>query len=70
MQLEQLVNRLRQWANAYPEDMFPPLSKEELATVQKAFPGFLDRASASMGRHIGKQLNELADELERPVPEV
>ncbi len=68
MKVEQLINRLRQWANAYPEDMFPPLSKEELATVQKAFPGFLDRASAAMGRHMGRQLGELADELEKAIP--
>jgi hypothetical protein len=68
MEIEQIIHRLRQWADAYPEDMFPPLSKEELATIQKVFPGFVDRASASMGRHMGRQLRELADELEKAMP--
>lgn len=63
-EIEDVIQRLRQWSEAYPEDMFPALTKEELAQITKVFPGFIDRASAAMGRHIGKQMSEMANDLE------
>ncbi|MET0166189.1 MAG: hypothetical protein ABW318_14440 [Vicinamibacterales bacterium] len=67
MEVEEIIQRLRSFDRAYPEDMFPALTKEELVTIAKVYPGFIDRASAAMGRHIGKQLNEIADELEKAI---
>jgi hypothetical protein len=65
MEVEEIIQRLRSFDRAYPESMFPELTREERMTITKVYPGFIDRASASMGRHIGRQLNEIADELER-----
>lgn len=62
---EEIIQRLRSFSRAYPEDIFPAPSKVEIIEVHRVFPGFADRVSASMGRHIGKQLDEIADELEK-----
>jgi hypothetical protein len=69
MEVDEIIQRLRSFARAYPESMFPELTKEERAMIIKVYPGFIDRASASMGRHIGKQLDEIADELEKAISE-
>lgn len=37
---------------AYPEDIFRPLSEEEIDLIHSQYPGFIDRASAAMGRHL------------------
>jgi len=65
--VEEIIQRLRSFSRAYPEDIFPAPSKVEIVEVHRVFPGFTDRVSASMGRHIGKQLNEIADELEKTI---
>lgn len=43
---------------AYPEDMFPPTTEEERQKVIEQFPGFIDRTSAAMGRHLAKVIRE------------
>ena len=60
-QAEEFIRRLRSFAQAYPEDVFPPLTVDE----RKALPrGTIDRISASMGRHMSKLMVEVADYLE------
>ena len=58
----ELVAKLLGFTSAYPEDMFPPLTKAEIAELP---PGVLDRASAAMGRHVAKLVEEAVDEIER-----
>lgn len=67
--VEEVMHRLRGWANAYPESMFPRLSENERRDLIKAFPGFLDRISADMGRHVSNQMQEMADVLEKALGE-
>lgn len=62
---DDLINTLRSFTKAYPEDVFPPLSKEEIAEVAKAYPGAIDRNSAAMGRHCAKFMAKAANEIER-----
>lgn len=58
----ELVMKLLGFSSAYPEEMFPPLTKAEIAELPS---GILDRASAAMGRHVAKFAKEAATELER-----
>ena len=62
---EELVNTLRSFGKAYPEDVFAPLGKNEIAAVVKGYPGFVDRNSAGMGRHCAKFMERAADAIER-----
>ena len=39
---------------AYPEDVFPDTSEGEREDVHERYPGFVDRTSAMMGRHLAK----------------
>jgi hypothetical protein len=57
----ELVAKLLGFSSAYPEDMFPPLTKAEIAELPR---GILDRASAAMGRHVAKFAKEAADAVE------
>lgn len=59
--MESLIERLRSLAKAYPEDVFPVLTKEQTW----AHPEIVARASASMGRHFSTTFTEAADEIER-----
>ena len=43
---------------AYPEDIFPDTTQEERDVVIKKYPGFIDRTSAKMGRHLAKVIKE------------
>jgi hypothetical protein len=63
--LEDTLHHFRQWAAAYPEEVFPGPTDAEIVAVTEAFPGLVDRLSAAMGRHIAGRLGELADDLER-----
>ena len=45
---------LKEIDTAYPEDIFPPLTKEEVNLIADQYPGFIDRASAAMGRHLAQ----------------
>lgn len=59
MRIEKILDEIRR---AYPEDIFRPLSEEEIDRVHKEYPGFIDRASAAMGRHLEKLIRrKLAD---------
>lgn len=62
--MSELVQRLRNCAQAYPEDIFPPLSKEDVTRLQSNNRHLLDRASAAMGRHFGPLFTAAADALE------
>lgn len=50
---------LRDFARAYPEDVFTPLTASE----RKAYPTLITKASADMGRHFGKFALEAADRI-------
>ena len=56
-----LLERVQQFAAAYPESMFPEITEEERTWLIKTRPGLLDRISASMGRHMAKALLESLD---------
>lgn len=60
---ESLVYELRSIAGAYSESVFPPLTDELRA--EYASTGIIDRASASMGRHLARYLTEAADAIEQ-----
>lgn len=59
--MKDIVDRLRDAAEAYPEDIFPAPSKLQLAM----HPEVITRASASMGRHFSPMLTAAADEIDR-----
>ena len=52
---------------AYPMDVFPDTTQEERDVVIEQHPGFIDRTSAMMGRHISgvikRRAKVFADEL-------
>jgi hypothetical protein len=60
VRVEQVTHDLRAMAEAYPEDVFSPLTDAD----REAHPDIIQRASAGMGRHLSKRLAELADQLE------
>ncbi len=43
---------------AYPQDIFPDTTPEERAEIANKYPGFIDRTSAMMGRHLAKVIRE------------
>jgi len=47
-EFEEAAWRLQKWAEAYPEDIFRPLTDLD----RKEHPGLITRASAGMGRHM------------------
>jgi hypothetical protein len=53
---EDIFQRIRNWAEAYPLDIFPPVSKEEFAdiheTLKREHNMPLDRVSASNMKHV------------------
>ena len=59
--IEEHCHRWETWANAYPEDIFEPLTKEEI----KQYSNIITRNSAAMGRHILKNVKEDTAELRR-----
>lgn len=58
---DDFVLRLRSIANAYPEDIFGPVTDDE----RREHASLITRNSAAMGRHLGKFLAQAADEIER-----
>lgn len=54
--LRKMEETLRSFEQAYPEDVFPPTTQEERELIIQQYPGFIDRTSAMMGRHIVKAL--------------
>jgi hypothetical protein len=67
--IEDVIRNLRQWADAYPEEMFRPPTASEIASATKAFPGLVDKVSAAMGRHVRQRMREYADTLEKALGE-
>lgn len=49
MDINQILDEIER---AYPVDMFPPTTPEERAIIIAQYPGFIDRTSAMMGRHL------------------
>lgn len=64
----EILHRLDSWCQAYPEDVFTPTTHEEIQAVAAAFPGMVDRISASMGRHMVKHMREMADTIRKLTP--
>jgi hypothetical protein len=54
---------------AYPEDIFPETTQAERDLIIKQYPGFIDRTSAMMGRHIAKVIQERAAHFARELQE-
>lgn len=55
MKIEKILAEIEQ---AYPEDIFPPTTEGEREDVMERYPGFIDRTSASMGRHLVRVIRE------------
>jgi hypothetical protein len=55
-----IVRDLRSFAEAYPEDVFRPLTDAD----RKEHSVLITRASAQMGRHFGKWATKAADTIE------
>lgn len=56
-----LVETLRAFAQAYPVDVFPPITDEER---ERLGPGLISRASAGMVRHLSSFFTDAADRIE------
>ena len=54
---------------AYPQDIFPDTNQGERDDVIERYPGFIDRTSAMMGRHIAKVIRERAYHFAREIHE-
>lgn len=54
---------------AYPQDIFPDTTQGERDDVIERYPGFIDRTSAMMGRHIAKVIRERAYHFAREIHE-
>jgi hypothetical protein len=63
LDLDDLIHRLRSIGQAYPEDVFPPLSSLEI----KQHSAIVSQTAGAMGRHIGKIMIEIADEIEKRI---
>ena len=61
---EELINTLRGFTKAYPEDIFTPMDSETRDAIAQQYPGAIDRISAGMGRHCGKFFGQAADHIE------
>lgn len=63
MEIQEILNEIER---AYPVDIFPPTTQEERALIIQQYPGFIDRTSAMMGRHligiIRRKLAETSEE--------
>jgi hypothetical protein len=59
-ELEDFVNTLRGFTKAYPEDIFLPLTEEQI----KEHSLVITRASAGMGRHLAKFFAQAAEHIE------
>ena len=54
---------------AYPQDIFPDTTQGERDDVIERYPGFIDRTSAMMGRHIANVIRERASHFASEVHE-
>ena len=54
--------RIQQWANAYPESVFPPLSSGDWDAARRALVSVglgLDRVSAANMKHVATNINDM-----------
>jgi hypothetical protein len=59
MNIYEILDEIEQ---AYPEDIFPDTTQGVRDDVAERYPGFIDRTSAMMGRHLAKVIRrKLAD---------
>lgn len=58
---EHFIGVLYGFAKAYPVDIFPPLTQDEV----DQYSTIISKASAGMGRHLGKFMHDAATEIER-----
>lgn len=58
--MKDITERLKDAAEAYPVDIFPPVTAEQRDT----YPAVVTRASAQMGRHFSPMFIEAAKEIE------
>lgn len=65
-QLDEVLHRLDSWAQAYPIDLFPEPEDADLKWLHATKPGLCDRISASMGRHMARHMQQMADVI-RPI---
>jgi rubrerythrin len=49
MNIKQILDEIEK---AYPKDIFPETSEQERREIMAQYPGFIDRTSAMMGRHL------------------
>lgn len=49
---------LNEIESAYPDDIFPDTTQDERDPIIEQYPGFIDRTSAMMGRHLAKVIRE------------
>jgi hypothetical protein len=67
--LEDAMQRIADWADAYPLEVFPELDNAYLKTAQEALQAHgitLDRLSASAMRHVITQVARIAREALEP----
>lgn len=55
MSVYEILDEIEQ---AYPEDIFPDTTQGERDDVAERYPGFIDRTSAMMGRHLTKVIRQ------------
>lgn len=60
---DDLIATFNGLAEAYPADVWPPLTQEEAVEIHRTHPGFVDRVSAAMGRFFGPRFREAATAL-------
>ena len=55
MNIDEILAEIKR---AYPQDVFPDTTQDERDPVIKKYPGFIDRTSAMMGRHLVNVIRE------------
>jgi len=55
MNILEILDEIEQ---AYPQDVFPDTTQGEREDIMGRYPGFIDRTSAMMGRHLAKVIRE------------
>jgi hypothetical protein len=59
MNIYEILDEIEQ---AYPEDIFPDTTPAERAPIIEQYPGFIDRTSAMMGRHLAQVIRRKLDD--------
>ena len=61
MDIERILEEIER---AYPENIFTEPTKEEIREIHSKYPGFIDRTSAAMGRHLAKVIRRKLAEID------